>query len=95
MTEHRRDRFEAHPAVDGLGGERVPQLVGMDVPEPGGAPDTPHDPPDVVAVEASAVVVQEIAACRWMCGGPVGEEPLRVRVERDVSVVVEFADRDP
>jgi hypothetical protein len=31
LSEHRGDRFEAHAAVDGLGGQGVAQLVGVDV----------------------------------------------------------------
>ena len=31
MSEERGDRFEAHPAVDGLGGEGVAELVGVHV----------------------------------------------------------------
>ena len=36
MPEHRGDRLQAHAAVDGLGGQRVPELVGVDVGQPGG-----------------------------------------------------------
>ena len=36
VAEQRGDRLEGHAAVDGLGGQGVAQLVGVDVPEPGG-----------------------------------------------------------
>ena len=36
MPEEGRYRFEAHATVDRLGGEGVPQLVGVDVPDAGG-----------------------------------------------------------
>jgi hypothetical protein len=36
MAEHGGDRFQAHAAVDRLGGQGVPELVGVDVRQPGG-----------------------------------------------------------
>ena len=51
MAEHRGDRFEAHPTVDGLGRERVAQLVGVNVSEAGVVGDATHDPADVMTVE--------------------------------------------
>ena len=35
VPEQRGDRLQAHAPVDGLGGEGVAHLVGVDVPEPG------------------------------------------------------------
>jgi hypothetical protein len=34
VPEQRGDRLEGHAAVDGLGREGVPELVGVDVPDP-------------------------------------------------------------
>jgi len=65
------------------------------VTEPGVAGDPPHDPADVMTVEWPAVVVEEVSVDRWMFGGPLREEPQRVRVQRDVTVVVKFPERDP
>ena len=49
VSEQRGDRFEAHPTVDGLGGEGVAQLVGMGVTDPGllrdGGDDAMHGAP--------------------------------------------------
>ncbi len=36
MTEKRGYRLEAHPSVDGLGGQRVAQAVRADMADPGG-----------------------------------------------------------
>jgi hypothetical protein len=55
MAEQGGDGFEAHPAVDGLGGQGVAQLVGVDVSEPRGLGDAPDDPPDAVTVQGPAV----------------------------------------
>ena len=77
MAEHRRDRFEAHASVDGLGREGVAELVGVHVAEAGVSGDATNDPPDVMTVESSAVAVQEVSVDGWMGRGPVGEEPLR------------------
>ncbi len=55
MAEHGGDRFEAHAAVDGLGGEGVAELVGVDVADPGGLRDPVDDAGNDVAIEASAV----------------------------------------
>ena len=49
----------------------------------------------MVSVEWSAVMVQQVTVDGWMRGGPVGEESCGVGVQRDVTVVVELADRDP
>ena len=51
VAEQRGDRFEAHAAVDGLGGEGVAQLVGVDVADAGARPTRRDDAADVVAVE--------------------------------------------
>ena len=56
VAEHRGDRFQGHAAVDGLGGQGVPQLVGMDVRQSGGAGDPVQDPGDRVPVQSSAVL---------------------------------------
>ena len=57
MAEQRGDRFEAHPAVDRLGGEGVAtQLVRMDVAEPSRSGDAANDPADVMPVQRSTVV---------------------------------------
>jgi hypothetical protein len=43
----------------------------------------------------SLPVVQHPTVDGWMRGDPVGEQSCRVGMQRDVAVVVEFADRDP
>jgi len=43
MTEQRGDGFEAHAAVDGLGGERVPQAVRVHVVDAGDGADAGDD----------------------------------------------------
>ena len=51
VAEHRGDRFERHAAVDGLGGQGVAQLVGVDVRQPGGGAGLVEDPGDGVPVQ--------------------------------------------
>ena len=95
MPEHGGDGLETHPAVDCLGRERVAELVRVDVSEAGGAAHAFDDPADVMTIESSAVMVQQVFINGWVRGGPVGKESLRVGVQRHVTVVVKFADRDP
>ncbi|MEZ5297620.1 MAG: hypothetical protein R2697_15500 [Ilumatobacteraceae bacterium] len=55
VAQHRSDRFEAHAAVDGLGRERVTELMGVDVADPGCFRDPVQDAGDDVAVEGPPV----------------------------------------
>ena len=48
--------LEAHPPVDGLGGQGVAQLVGMDVADPGPFGDRRHVAVDGAPVEGLTVV---------------------------------------
>ena len=66
MPEHRRDRFETHPPIDRLSRERVPELVGVHVPESGIPGDPPDDPADVMTVEWPSVTVEETPIDGWM-----------------------------
>ena len=96
VTEQRGDCFESHAAVDGLGGEGVAELVGVDG-DAGAASDAAHDAGECVSVEAAAVIGDESivgADVVEVVGGPAGEEGDEVGVEWDVAVVAEFADRD-
>ena len=52
VSEQGGDRFEAHAAVDGLGGQRVAQLVGVDVADPGPLGDPGDDAVNGAAVES-------------------------------------------
>jgi hypothetical protein len=42
LSEQGRDGVEAHAAVDGLGGQGVPELVGGDGADPGGVGQMPQ-----------------------------------------------------
>ena len=66
----------------------------MNVAEPGLAGDTAHDPADVMSVQSAAIDVDQQSARRRVLGGPLGDQPGRVGMQRDVAVVVQFADRD-
>ena len=98
MPEEGGDRFEAHAAVDRLGGEGVAQLVGVDVADPGVAGDAARRCGATVRRSMGAAVVGDEAAVAadvvGVGGGPVGEEGDEVGVQRDVAVVAELADRD-
>ena len=56
VAEQRGDRFEAHAAIDGLGGEGVADLMRIDVADPRAAGDPSHDPPDVMTVQRPTLI---------------------------------------
>ena len=62
VPEQSSDRLEAHAPVDRLGGERVAQLVGMDVADPGPLGHAGHVAMDGAPVEGLAVVTLEEVA---------------------------------
>jgi hypothetical protein len=96
VTEQGGDGFEAHAAVDGLGGEGVAELVGVHVVDAGGPADATDDAADLVAVDRPAVVGDEApvsADVVLVGGGPVGEQVNEVRMQGDVAVVAELAER--
>ena len=94
MAEHGGDGFEAHTSVDGLGGQGVAQLVGVDVSDAGVAGDPVEHASDLVTIDWPVVpddqavdVIDPIL--------PVSVEEFdQLGVERDVAVVAEFPDRD-
>jgi len=55
MPEHRGDGLQGHAAVDRLGGQGVPQLVGVQVREPGGGAGFVEVAGDRVPVDRLAV----------------------------------------
>ena len=96
MAEQGGDRFQAHAAVDRLGGQGVPELVGVDMAQPGGGAGPVDHPGDGVPVERAAVLAgqQQRVSARDV-GGPVGiDEGGQLGVQRQVAVLVELADRD-
>ena len=56
MPEQGGDRLEAHAPIDGLGGERVAQLVGMDVAYPCSLGNAGHVAVDGAPVEGLSVI---------------------------------------
>jgi hypothetical protein len=94
VPEQGGDGFEAHGAVDRLGGERVAQLVGVDVTDAGSLGGCCDVASDGAPLEGLAVVAldESSRARRWPSGEPVGDEFDEQRVQRDVAVVVELAD---
>ena len=98
VPEQRGDRFEAHPAVDGLGGEGVAELVGVHVADAGVAGDRGDDAVHGAPVDRGVVIGEEPALgpdVVGVGGGPLGEELDEVGVQGDEAVVAELADRDP
>jgi hypothetical protein len=73
VAEHGGHRLEAHAAVDGLGGEGVAELVGVDVADPGVAGHAFDDAEDHVAVQRAAVVCDEALVADDVSG--VGDAP--------------------
>jgi hypothetical protein len=96
VPEEGGDRFEAHAAVDRLGGQGVAQLVGVDT-DAGVAGNSADDSSDKVTVEGAAVVGDETAMVADVVevgGGPVSEQGDEFGVQGDVAVVAQFADGD-
>jgi hypothetical protein len=97
MAEEGGDGFETHPPVDGLGGEGVAELVGVDVADPGLFGDPADHAGDPMPVDAAGPVGEEVTVpadvfpVGLLVGGDVFDQ---VGVEGDVSVVSEFADWD-
>jgi len=96
VTEHRGDRFQAHAAVDRLGGQRVPELVGVDVGQPGGGASLVDVAGDGVPVGRLAVFPrqQQGIAGGDVTGAVVVDQGDQVRVQRQVAVLAELAGRD-
>jgi hypothetical protein len=87
-------RFEAHPAVDGLGAQGVAQPVRMDVSHPGLFGHPVEHAGNGVAVQHRALIGEQqprraIAVARL----PLLEQADQDRVKRNVAVVVQLADR--
>ena len=97
VTEQRGDGFEAHPAVDGLGGEGVAQAVGVHVVDPGDGADAGDDAVHGATIDRVVVVGEQPPAPADVLavgGGPLGEEVDDFGVQGDHAVVAELADRD-
>jgi hypothetical protein len=96
VAEHRRDRFQAHAPVDRLGGQSVPELVGVDVRQPGGGAGFVDVAGHSVPVGRLAVLPgQQQRVCRIdMTGAVVVDQGDQVRAQRQVAVLAQLADRD-
>jgi hypothetical protein len=96
MAEQGGDGLQAHAAVDGLGGQCVAELVGVDVRQPGGGAGPVDHAGDGVPVQWAAVLTgqQQRVAGRDV-GGAVGvDEGDQLGMQRQVAVLAELADRD-
>ena len=92
MAEHGGDGLQAHAPVDGLGGQGVAQLVGVEVAEPGPAGHPVEHAGDHVAVQRPALHAEQEALAGM--GRPPGvEQGQQHRVQRDVAVVAQLAHR--
>jgi hypothetical protein len=96
MAEEGGDRLQPHAPVDGLGGQGVAQLVGVDA-DAAAAADAADDTADLVAVQGAAVVGGQAAAgadVGQVDGGPGGEQRDQLGVQGHVAVVAELAEGD-
>ena len=95
VSEESGDRFEAHAAVDGLGREGVSELVRGDVTYARDHSDFVECDVDAPDVDASAFVDEHQVGTQTVgsSGEPLVDHDFELRVERNVSVGVEFADR--
>lgn len=96
VAEHRGDRFQAHAPVDRLGCQGVAQLVGLDVAQSRGRAGLVDEPGDGVPIERPAVLPrQEQRVPGRHVRVTIGVNQLDdAGVQRQVAVLVEFADRD-
>ena len=96
MAEERRDGLQAHAAVDRLGGQGVPELVGMDMGQAGGSAGPVDHPGDGVPVQGPAVLPGQQQRMIWRdVPGPVGiDKGDQLGVQRQVAVLAQLADRD-
>lgn len=97
MAEEGGDGFETHTPVDGLGGEGVAELVGVDVADSGLFGDTADHAGDPMPIDAAGPIGEEdaMAGDVFPVGLSVGGDVFdQVGVEGDVSVVSKFADWD-
>ncbi len=96
MAEPRGNGIEAHAPIDGLGGQRVPKLVGRDVSNscfcslltedlgnPMGGNRTVSFDEEPVGADLSGTVICD----------PIVQELFELRMQGDVSVVVQLAER--
>jgi hypothetical protein len=97
VAEEGGDGFEAHTPVDGLGGEGVAELVGVDVADSGLFGDSADHAGDPMPINLAGLVGEEdpmpadVFPVGLLVGGDVFDQ---VGVEGDVAVVSEFADWD-
>ena len=96
MAEHRGDGLQAHAAVDRLGRQRMPELVGVDMTQPGGGGGLVDVTGDGMPVGWLAVLAgkQQGVAVGDVTGAVVVDEGDQVRVQRQVAVLAQLADRD-
>ena len=96
MAEEGGDGFQAHAPVDGLGGQGVAELVGVDVADARPLGHRVDVAVDGAPVEGLAVVAldQSTRAARAAGAPIVADEVDQHGVKRHVAVVVQFADRD-
>ena len=93
MAEQGGDGLQPHAAVDGLGGQGVAELVGVDA-KAAAAPDPADDPADLVAVEGAAVIGGEAvpgADVVEIGSGPGVQERHELGMQGHVAVVAQLA----
>ncbi len=95
MTEQGGDRLQRHAAVDRLGGQRVPEPVRRNPADSGGFGGLGHRgvhprfrdlPPLLNEDQLGAQPLRPL-------GQPLAEQFLKLRVQRDITVGVQLADR--
>jgi hypothetical protein len=95
MAEESGDGFQAHAPVDRLSGKSMSELVRGDMPDPGGG----RGPADGgvgagLRDRPPALGEHQLSGLAASLGDPLAEQRLDPRVERDVAVGVQLADRD-
>ena len=95
MAEQGGDGFQAHAAVDRLGCQSISELVRGDVADAGGGRGPVDGGVNAGLRDGPAVVGEhQLSGLAVAVGEPLAEQGLHSRVERDVAVGVQLADRD-
>src|SRR5712691_5646671 len=97
MAQKRRDSFQRHASVDGLGGEGVTQLVRRDAPESGMASDLFNSGVHSRCSDPAPMVGEQVVRTQGVAPStePLVEEGFKLRMEWDVAIAVQLADRHP
>lgn len=97
MAKECGDGVDAHAAVDGLSGQGVSELVRSHVSDACVVADAGERRGDSLLRDRSALLDEQSfrsQACGSVVGDPVVEQGFQVRMQGNVSVTMQFSDRN-